>query len=125
MTAPREAGFSLAEALVALAIIAALSAAMLQTLADTTRRHTQVEQRRRAAMVAQSALARIAAGDRSDSGQDGDLSWHATRQPYDAGGRIGAGSSFAVAAPLEHVAVSVEDSAHHRLLTLASVRIAP
>ena len=118
-----EHGFSLVEALVALAIIAALAGALADTLAAHARTRAAMAQRRTALLVAQSALARIAAGDPADGGQAGELSWHVVREPYDAGGDIGAGQTFAAAAPLEHVSVAVEDTAHRPLVTLRTVRI--
>jgi prepilin-type N-terminal cleavage/methylation domain-containing protein len=118
-----EHGFSLVEALVALAIIAALAGALAETVGAQARLRGAVAQRREALMVAQSALARVTAGDPADGGQAGSLSWHVLREPYEGGGEAGAGQSFAAAAPLEHVSIAVDDATHHTLVTLHSVRI--
>jgi Tfp pilus assembly protein PilV len=119
----RESGVSLVEALVALAIIAALAAALAGTLADHARLQRALADRRSALLVAQSALARIEAGDRADSGSDGALTWHAAFEPYDAGGNVGAGVANGIDLPLEQVRVDVDDAAQHRLVTLRTVRI--
>jgi len=116
-------GFSLVEALVALAIIAAVTGALANTIAVHARTRAAMAQRRTALMVAQSALARVATGDQADDGQSGDLAWHVERQPYDAGGQVGAGQTFATAVPLEHISVTVEDATHHSLVTLQTIRI--
>jgi prepilin-type N-terminal cleavage/methylation domain-containing protein len=116
-------GFSLVEALVALAIIAALAGALAETIGAHARMRAAMAQRHMALLVAQSALARVSAGDPVEGGQAGDLFWHVVREPYDAGGAIGAGQGFAVVAPLEHVGVAVEDGAHHPVVTLRTVRI--
>ena len=126
-----QAGFSLVEALVALTIIAALAAALADTLTAHARMRGAVTDRRLALMVAQSALARIEAGDPADGGHidggaAGVLAWHAVREPYeDSGGNAGAeaGTGFAVAAPLEQISVTVDDAAQHRLITLRTVRV--
>jgi prepilin-type N-terminal cleavage/methylation domain-containing protein len=116
-------GFSLVEALVALAILAALAGALAETVSAHARTRAAMAQRRIGLLVAQSVLARVAAGDPVEAGQAGNLTWHVVREPYDAGGDIGAGQGFAVVAPLEHVSVAVEDGAHRPVVTLRSVRI--
>jgi len=118
-----EQGFSLVEALVALAIVAALAGALAETLGAHARTRGAMAARRQALMVAQSALARVEAGDPAEGGQWGDLTWHVAREPYDAGGSPGAGNTFAMAAPLEQVSVAVEDAAHRPLVMLRSVRV--
>ncbi len=118
-------GFSLVEALVAMAIIAAMAAALATTLADHARSRRALAERRLGLMMAQSALARAEAGDRADTGRFRDLTWRVVREPYDAGGTIGAGGGFGVAAPLEHITVVVENDAHRQVASLRSVRIAP
>lgn len=122
MTA-RDQGFSLIEALVALAIIAALAGALAGALGDHARAARMIAERRSALVVAQSAMARIAAGERVDSGSDGALVWHAAREPYDAGGALGAGTAGSIDLPLEQVRIDVEDGARHHLVTLQTVRI--
>jgi len=119
-----ERGFSLVEALVALAIIAALAGALAEALGANARARAAMAQRRAALMVAQSALSRIEAGDPTDTGQSDGLTWHVLREPYDAGGDLGAGQTFAAEAPLEHVSIAVENAAHQPMVTLRSVRIA-
>lgn len=107
-----------------MAIIAAMAAALATTLADHARARGQLAERRLAMMIAQSALARAEAGERDDTGQFRNLSWHVLREPYDAGGSIGAGSGFDVAAPLEHITVVIDNDAHRQVAALRSVRIA-
>jgi type II secretion system protein I len=113
-----ERGFSLVEVLIALAIIAAMTGVLAQTVAqDAHIRHTMRE-RRLALMLAQSALDRTVAGDQSDSGQWGELAWHVERSPYGAVDPLDR-------APLEQVTASVTGQNHQPLVTLTTVRIRP
>lgn len=113
-----EAGFSLIEALIALTIIATMTAALFATVTSDARARLMVRQRRAALMVAQSQLDRAGGGQTEDSGQSLDLAWHIEREPY-------AQSEAFAHNRLEQLTVTVEDGDHHRLARLATVRIVP
>jgi general secretion pathway protein I len=116
-----DAGFSLIEALIALAIIAAMTGALVETIAADAHARLAVEQRRGALLIARSALDQAAGGDAIDSGHaDGagpPLSWRIDRQPY------AEGTDPFAATRLEQLTVTVADSSGHRLARLATVRI--
>jgi prepilin-type N-terminal cleavage/methylation domain-containing protein len=116
-----EAGFSLIEALIALAIIAAMAGALVETLVTDAHARLAVQQRRAALLVAQSALDRARGGEPVDSGrfQAGGppLAWHIDRAPYEDNA-----VPFA-ATRLERLTVTVTDLDGHRLARLATVRI--
>lgn len=113
-----EAGFSLIEAVIALAIIAAMVAALLFTVTGDARARMMVRQRRTALMVAQSQLDLAGSGQAGDSGQLLDLTWHIDRESY-------AQSEAFAQNRLEQLTVTVEDADHHQLARLATVRIVP
>jgi prepilin-type N-terminal cleavage/methylation domain-containing protein len=114
-------GFSLIEALVALAIIAAMTGALVETLAADAHARLAVQQRRMALLVAQSALDRARGGEAVNTGHsDGPgpaLQWHIDRQPYQE-----SAVPFA-ATRLEQLTVTVADPGGHRLVRIATVRI--
>lgn len=117
----RDAGFSLIEALIALAIIAAMTGALVETVAADAHARFAVEERREALLIAQSALDAAKGGETTDSGsahgQGPDLAWHIDRAPYDAG------SAAFAATRLEQLTVTVADARGHPLAQLATVRI--
>lgn len=104
MTGPRldERGFALVEALVALAIIAAMSGLFYQTLSSSAHASRGIEARRLAVLVAQSQLAAAEAGAirSGDEGDSAGMHWTVAVEPWDQGARSG---SLA----LERVQVSV------------------
>jgi general secretion pathway protein I len=118
---PGEAGFSLVEALVAFAIIAAMTGVLVETIAADAHARLAVQQRRAALLIAQSALDRARGGEAVDAGHaDGpgaELSWHIEREPYEEG------SVPFAAARLERLTVTVADAGGHPLARLATVRI--
>lgn len=110
-------GFSVVEALIALAIIAAMTAALVFTVAADAHARLMVRERRAALMLAQSQLDRARGGEINiDDGQWGNLSWHIDREAY------GGAAAFAHNR-LEQVTVTVSDADHHQLVRLASVRL--
>lgn len=113
-----ERGFSLVEALITFAIIAAMTMVLFATVGHDARARQMVRVRRAALMVAQSQLERAVGGQTEDSGRVFDLEWRLEREPY--------GDSEAFAHNrLEQLIVTVEDADHHQLARLATVRIAP
>jgi prepilin-type N-terminal cleavage/methylation domain-containing protein len=113
-----ERGFSLVEVLVALAIIAAMTGVLVQTVGQDAHIRRTMRERRLALMVAQSALDRTVAGDSADNGRWGDLTWHIERAPYGAVDPLDR-------APLEQLTASVTGENHQPLVTLTTVRIRP
>jgi len=111
----REAGFSLVETLIALAIIAAMTGVMADISVQDARAQAAVRDRRLAAIVARSALDRAAAGEGADAGEDAGLAWHIAREPY------GDADPFDPL-PLEQLAVTVASHSGQPLLTLVTVR---
>ncbi len=116
-----EAGFSLIEALIALAIIAAMTGALVETIVTDAHARLAVQQRRAALLIAQSALDRARGGEAVDFGRfqasGPPLTWHIDREPY---------QDHAVpfaATRLERLTVTVADMDGHRLARLATVRI--
>ncbi len=116
-----DAGFSLIEALIALAIIAAMTGALVETVAADAHARLAVDQRRAALLIAQSALDRAKGGEAIDSGRAAgsgpELAWHIDRQPYQQDA-----VPFA-ATRLEQLTVTVEDAGGRALARLATVRI--
>ena len=74
-----EAGFSLVEALIALAIIAAMTLALLAAVIEDARGRRMMRERREALMVAQSALDNAVGGEGGDAGHWGRYVWHLDR----------------------------------------------
>lgn len=115
----REAGFSLAETLIAVAIIAGVTAMAFDTIGQDARIARQMHARREAAAIAQSELARAVVGDGAESGVQGDFAWRVARAPYRAQGIDEEGR-------LERVAVQVSDVARRRpLVTLQTLTVRP
>lgn len=118
----RERGFSLVEALIALAIVAGTTAMLYATIGQDARTRRAADERRIALALARSALDRAGAGDPASEGRWHDLSWHVAREPYTGPG--GASDPFDPA-PLERISVTVTDARRLPLLSLATVRIRP
>lgn len=83
---PAERGFTVVEALVAIAIVAAMTGALFQVIATNARSTRAVAERRMALLVAQSAtdLAMVQ-GPRSRAAERGataGMTWVATSEPY-------------------------------------------
>lgn len=118
MTATRaEAGFSLVETLVALAVIAAMAGMAFQTMGSAAQAGATLAQRREAMLLAQSLLAqagvRAAAARLADRGRWNDLVWRIERRAAPANARdSGPG--------LEAMRIEIADAATGR--RLASVR---
>lgn len=84
----REAGFALAETLVAAAIIAGMTALTFGIVAQDAHVQSAMRERREAVLVAQSVLAQAVAGaEQREVGETGDLHWQIARRPYDDGSR--------------------------------------
>jgi prepilin-type N-terminal cleavage/methylation domain-containing protein len=112
-----EAGFTLVEVLVALAIIATMAGAAFAAIAQDAYTRRAVRLRGEALLIAQSALDRAVAGERVDNGRLGPLAWHVERQAYGAADPIGHDA-------LEEVTVHVDDDAGRPVISLSTVRIA-
>ena len=88
-----EAGHVLAEAMVAVLIVAAMTALFFQTVSARAQEMRQVELRRSATMIASSKLAMAMAGGLSGGlpaeGDEDGLHWAVTISPYDANARSG------------------------------------
>lgn len=114
-------GFSLIEALIALAIIAAMTGALVETMTADAHARFAVQQRREALLYAQSALDRARGGERVDFGRSqglgSELTWHIAREPYEQNA-----VPFA-ATRLEQLTVTVDDAGGHALARLATVRV--
>ncbi len=117
---PHEWGFSLIETLIALAIVASMTAALVNTTAQDARTRQAVQQRRQALMIAQSALDQMADIGAPTGGQMGDYGWQISRQPYGASDPLDRH-------PLEQltVAVSASGARGRDIVRLSTVRIKP
>lgn len=112
-----EAGFSLIEALIALGIVAAITAAFFQTVGQNALASRGANDRREALLVAQSVIDRAVAGERVTSGRDGELHWQVNRSRSEQ-------STALDAHPLERVRVTVAGPDGDTLVSLAALRIA-
>lgn len=118
LPAPEEAGFSLVEALVALAIIAATVSAFLVTLGQDAKLEGAASKRSVAVMVARSALDRAMGGDDTPSGRDQGLAWQVSRQPHGLADPLDR-------VKLEDVVVTVSSDGTAPIVTLKSIRVRP
>lgn len=114
--APDEAGFSLVEALVALAVIAATVSAFLATLGQDAQLEGAASRRSQAVMVARSALDRAMGGDNTPAGRDQGLGWQVARQPHGL-------SDSLDRVKLEDVVVTVSSDGVTPIVTLKSIRV--
>ena len=76
------AGFSLIETLIALAIVAAMTAALVGTTGQDARTRLAVQHRREAVLLAQSALDQMADANAASNGQWQGYTWRVLIQPY-------------------------------------------
>lgn len=107
-------GFSLAETLVALAVIAMMSGLLFQAISNNVRLSQGVAARREAMLLAQSLLAAASAPSdarsAADHGSARGMSWRITRSPRTRDARDGG-------LPLEEVRIDVADATTGRMLT--------
>jgi general secretion pathway protein I len=118
MTARHERGFSLIEAVVALAIVAAITSAFLASLAHAARLESATNLRTRAVLVAQSALDRAVTGEPARSGRALDLAWQISAKPYGQGDPLDR-------ARLEEIDVAVGTDPARPLVQLHTIRVRP
>jgi len=120
--APRgnEEGFGLVEAVIALAIVAAMLGITFQTIAHAQRSAADVEARRLAMLEARSVLAQVgvtiplAAG--SAQGAADGWAWHVDISPD-------AGDAPHQDVPISRVAVTIQDGASRTLAHLETLRL--
>ncbi|MDF0487771.1 hypothetical protein PX554_06485 [Sphingomonas sp. H39-1-10] len=101
-----ETGFSVVEALVALAIIAAMTSLLFEAISTSARAHTKIADKREAILLAQSLLAQATisqgVGDLPPSGQTNRFRWRVTNRIIDGGARD-------TGVPLQEVKIDVAD----------------
>jgi Tfp pilus assembly protein FimT len=116
---PRERGFLMVEALVALAIAALMAALVFDTVWQMGRTAAVAAQQRQALLLARSVLAAASVPGTGSPipprGADGRLAWSIVHEGY--------ASEAAEGVPLETVSVAVSDAATGRVLArLSSLR---
>ncbi len=113
-------GFSLIETLIALAIVAAMTAALVGTTGQDARVRLAVQQRREALLVAQSALDQAADANAPNRSQWRDYVWAVSRQPFQPADPLDRH-------PLEQMTVVVHGvgAGNREILRLSTVRIKP
>ncbi|MBX9664015.1 type II secretion system protein [Novosphingobium sp.] len=121
---PGEAGFSLIEMLIALAIVTAMTGALVGTVGQDARARLAVQQRREALLVAQSVLDQMADANAPLEGRWRGYGWRVLRQPYQLADPLDRH-------PLEQITVSVgaiggvAGSKRGEIIRLSTVRIKP
>ena len=121
---PGEAGFSLIEMLIALAIVTAMTGALVGTVGQDARARLAVQQRREALLVAQSVLDQMADANAPLEGRWRGYGWRVLRQPYLLADPLDRH-------PLEQITVSVgaiggvAGSKRGEIIRLSTVRIKP
>ncbi|WP_298167191.1 type II secretion system protein [Novosphingobium sp.] len=115
-----ELGFTLIELLIALAIVAAMTTALVGTVGQDARTRLAVQQRREALLVAQSVLDQMADGSTPVEGQWRGYGWRVLRQPFQLADPLDRH-------PLEQITVAVDLAGAGRgeLIQLSTVRIKP
>jgi type II secretory pathway pseudopilin PulG len=121
MARNNESGFALAETLVATAIIAAMLGVTFQSIEAGARQTRQIEDRRKAMLVAQSQLTAVGSAQSSSLGETSGLTsgirWRLSVQPYRADEPSGA--------RLEAVSVTAGLASDKRdLVILKTIRVA-
>lgn len=117
---PGELGFTLIELLIALAIVAAMTTALVGTVGQDARTRLAVQQRREALLVAQSVLDQMADGSTPVEGRWRGYGWRVLRQPFQLADPLDRH-------PLEQITVAVDLAGAGRgeLIRLSTVRIKP
>lgn len=117
---PSELGFTLIELLIALAIVAAMTTALVGTVGQDARTRLAVQQRREALLVAQSVLDQMADGSTPVEGRWRGYGWRVLRQPFQLTDPLDRH-------PLEQITVAVDLAGAGRgeLIRLSTVRIKP
>jgi type II secretion system protein I len=114
----KEQGFGLVETLVAVAIMALMASLTFAVIATNAQATRLVEDRRLAAMVAQSVIDQVAVGG-PQAGESAGLAWRATVEPY-------SGDAARGGLPLDQITVSVGlPGAPTPLLRLKTLRVRP
>jgi hypothetical protein len=114
----RECGFSLVEALIALAIIATMTAVLVETATRSAITRAAVRERREALLIAQSALDNTYDPVSADNGSWRQYSWQITRQA--------SGTSDPLDAhPLELMTVLVSTGERSNIVRLSTLRMRP
>jgi type II secretory pathway pseudopilin PulG len=121
MARDNESGFALAETLVATAIIAAMLGVTFQSIEAGARQTRQIEDRRKAMLVAQSQLTAVGSAQSASFGETSGLTsgirWRLSVQPYRANEPSGA--------RLETVSVTAGLAGDKRdLVILKTIRVA-
>ncbi|MGI9375009.1 MAG: type II secretion system protein [Tsuneonella suprasediminis] len=116
-----EAGFSLIETLVALTVIAAMSALLFAAISAQAQAADRVEQKREAILLARSLLAQATVprgpGELADAGRWRNFAWRFTYRAVGGGARD-------TSVPLQRVRVDVlERTTGHRLVRVETLRL--
>ncbi|RIA46319.1 prepilin-type N-terminal cleavage/methylation domain-containing protein [Hephaestia caeni] len=118
---PSEAGFSLIETLVSLAVIAGMSSLLFESIATHAQAADRVARKREAILLARSLLAQATVpegpGELADTGRWRDMSWRFTRGAVSGGARD-------TTVPLQRVRIDVMDGVTgRRLVSVQSLRL--
>jgi prepilin-type N-terminal cleavage/methylation domain-containing protein len=116
----RDKGFTLIETLVALAIVAAMTTALIDTIARDARIRLAVKHRREALMVAQSALDQMEDANAASNGQWREYVWRVSREPFGLADALDRH-------PLEQLVVVVSNASDkgREITRLSTVRLKP
>lgn len=117
-----EAGFSLVETLVTLAVIASMAAVLFEAMSTHARAAHYVAEKRSAIMLARSLLAQATIapgpGQLGETGQSNGMAWRLVRRSVGQGARD-------ESAPLEEVRLEVVDVTSRRhLVSVRTLRLA-